>query len=112
MPDASVLTMKCVVINYGYGRKSFPTRVGNLFINRLVPFTTDDMGVVEDLRRFEYVNKLTFEFIEDKIAVDYYGKTPIWELRKAAAGLGIKGCFYMRKPEIIKLLEENNATSI
>ena len=111
MPDASVLTMKCVVINYGYGRKSFPTRVGNLFINRMVPFTTDDMGVVEDLRRFEHVNKLTFEFIEDKNAEDYE-KTPIWELRKAAAGLGIKGCFCMRKPEIIRLLEEKDATSI
>ena len=114
MPDASVLSpMLTNVINYGYGRKSFPTRVGNLFIDRLMPFPVRDPGVLEDLKRFEKSDCLGFEEVESvRKATCRFDGLSINELRKTAAHNGIKGCFLMRKPDIIKLLEENNATSI
>jgi len=101
------------VINYGYGRKSFPTRVGNLFIDRLIPFPVNDPGVLEDLKHFEKSDCLGFEEVEPvRKATCKFDGLSINELRKAATRAGIKGCFLMRKPDIIKLLEENNATSI
>lgn len=114
MPDTSVLsTMLTNVINYGYERKSFPTRVGNLFIDRLMPFPVSDPGVLEDLKHFEQSDCLGFEEVEPlrKATCEFDGLS-INELRKAATRAGIKGSFYMKKPEIIKQLEDNNATSI
>ena len=98
------------VINYGYGRKSFPTRVGNLFIDRLTPFPVTDLGVLEDLKHFEKSDKLGFEAVEYDLKSSKYAKNPINDLRRAAAQMGIKGVFAMKKSELIQKLEEHNGT--
>lgn len=116
----------CIVTNYGFRRKTFPTRIGNLFINRLSPMEINDekfadsRGVVEDLRVFEQSDKLGFEVVVDdenghpsptrpSPGIDY-AAYHINELRKIAAGLGVRGVFFMKKAEIIQLLEEQNGT--
>ena len=106
------------VTNYGYGRKTFPTRIGNIFIERLMPFDVDDEGVLEDLKVFEQSDKLGFEVIEPsrpeapvplRPKVDYSGYR-INELRAIAAERGVKGTFSMKKVDLIKILEDKNAT--
>lgn len=116
----------CTVTKYGGGRTTFPTRIGNLFINRLTPLEINDKkfadprDIVKDLRVFEQSDKLGFEVAVD----DENGRPPptrprpgidytayhINELRKIAAGLGAKGVFFMKKIEIIQFLEEQNGT--
>lgn len=117
MPHPSVLKMSFTVINYGNYRRIFPTRIGNIFINRLVPYDFSDDGVMEDLKRFEKSDSLEFKIIEstepkperkEKIDFNLYR---INELRSIVAGKGIKGAFSMRKADLIKKLEEKNATS-
>jgi len=108
------------VTNYGYGRKTFPTRIGNIFIERLMPFDVDDEGVLEDLKVFEQSDKLGFEVIEPsrpeapeppRQKVDY-GGFRINELRAIAAEMGVKGTFSMKKVDLIKILEDKNATRV
>ena len=120
LPDSRLLTMIATVTNYGYGRKSFPTRIGNVYLERLMPFEVDDEGVLADLKVFEQSDKLGFEIVnasrpEAPISlrpkVDYSGYR-INELRSIATERGLKGAFRMRKVDLIKLLEDNNATSI
>lgn len=98
----------------------FPTRIGNLYLERLMPFEVDDEGVLDDLKVFEQSDKLGFEVIHpsrpeapipSRPMVDFGGYR-INELRAIAAERGIKGTFRMRKVDLIKLLEDNNATSI
>jgi len=98
------------VINYGYGRKSFPTRVGNLFIDRLKPFPVTDPGVLEDLKRFEKSDKLGFSIKERDWKSSEFAKRPINDLRRTATQMGIKGVFTMKKSELIQNLEEYNGT--
>ena len=120
MPHPCVLKMRCTVINYGNYRKTFPTRIGNLFIDRLVPYEVCDEGVLEDLRRFEQSDFLEFKVIESskpeapeppRPSVDYGGYR-INELRAIAAESGMKGTFSMKKADLIKKLEEKNVTSV
>lgn len=108
------------VTNYGYGRKTFPTRIGNLYLERLMPFEVHDEGVLKDLERFETSDRLGIEVIEPgrpeapkplRQTVDYSGYR-INELRSIATEKGIKGAFRMRKVDLIKRLEDKNATSI
>ena len=108
------------VTNYGYGRKTFPTRIGNIYLERLMPFDVDDEGVLEDLKVFEQSDKLGFEIIKTsrpeapvplRPKVDYSGYR-INELRSIAAEMGEKGVFRMRKVDLIRILEDKNATSI
>ncbi len=104
-----------MVTNYGYGRKTFPTRIGNLFIDRLRPYPIYDRGVIEDLKRFESTDKLGFKVVVDdenghpptrpQSGIDYVAYS-INELRSIAAGKGFKEAFFMKKAEIIKKLEE------
>lgn len=106
------------VTNYGYGRKTFPTRIGNIYLERLMPFEVYDEGVLEDLKVFEQSDKLGFEVIEpsrpeapvpSRPTVDYDGYR-INELRAIAAERGVKGTFSMKKVDLIKILEDKNAT--
>ena len=110
--------MYCTVTNYGYGRKTFPTRIGNIYLERLMPFDVYDKGVLEDLKRFEQSDQLGFEVIEPsrpeapvppRFRIDYSGYR-INELRAIAAERGVKGTFSMKKVDLIKILEEKNAT--
>ncbi len=112
--------MIATVTNYGYGRKSFPTRIGNVYLERLMPFEVDDEGVLDDLKVFEQSDKLGFEIVKPsrpeapislRPKVDYSGYR-INELRSIATERGLKGAFRMRKVDLIKLLEDNNGTSI
>jgi len=107
---------ECKVINYGYGRMVFPTRIGNLYIDRLKPYKINDRGVMQDLRRFEFTDKLGFEVVVDdengqtpiiptKSGIDYVAYS-INELRSIAAGKGVKKTFFMKKDDLIKILEE------
>jgi len=94
----------------------FPTRIGNLSIGRFEELPITDRGVYEDLKRFEQSDKLGF-----KVEVDDenghppapadsgtdYGALTINELRKIAAGKGVKGAFFMKKVDLIKLLKED-----
>jgi hypothetical protein len=116
----------CTVTNYGSRRKTFPTRIGNLFIDQLRPMEISDAkfadprGVIEDLKVFEQSEKLGFEVVVDdenghpsptrqEPGIDY-AAFHINELRKRAAGLGVKGVFFKKKAEIIQILEEQNGT--
>lgn len=108
------------VTNYGYGRKTFPTRIGNIYLDRLMPFDVDDEGVLDDLKVFEQSDKLGFEIIEPRRpeapvplrpTVDYSGYR-INELHAIAAEKGIKGVFRMRKVDLIQILEDKHGTSI
>ena len=112
--------MRCIVTNYGYGRMTFPTRIGNLFINRLMPYEVCDKGVLEDLKRFEQSDHLGFEILEPSRpeapaplsqGVDY-SDCRINELRAIAAGKGVKGTFSMKKVDLIQKLEEQHGTSL
>lgn len=120
LPDPQVLTMLAKVTNYGYGRKTFPTRIGNIYLERLMPFDVDDKGVLDDLKVFEQSDKLGFEILEpsrpeapvpspQKFGYDGYR---INELRSIAVGKGIKGVFRMRKVDLIQILEDKHGTSI
>jgi len=108
------------VTNYGYGRKTFPTRIGNIYLERLMPFNVDDKGVLEDLKVFEQSDKLGFEVIEPSrpeapvpLTQKFgYSGYRINELRAIAAEKGIKGVFRMRKVDLIQILEEKHGTSI
>lgn len=120
LPNSRVLIMLATVTNYGYGRKVFPTRIGNIYLERLMPFEVDDEGVLDDLKVFEQSDKLGFEIkrtsrpeapVPSRPTVDFGGYR-INELRAIAAERGIKGTFRMRKVDLIKLLEDNNGTSI
>ena len=113
--------MLAKVTNYGYGRKTFPTRIGNLYLDRLVPFEVYDKGVLDDLKVFEQSDKLGFEILEPsrpeapvslRQDVDYSGYR-INELRAIAAGKGVKGTFSMKKVDLIqKLKEDKHGTRI
>ena len=112
--------MIATVTNYGYGRKSFPTRIGNVYLERLMPFKIDDEGVLADLKVFEQSDKLGFEIVKPsrpeapislRPKVDYSGYR-INELRSIASERGLKGAFRMRKVDLIKLLEDNDGTNI
>ncbi len=108
---------RCEVTNYGYVRKTFPTRKGNLFLDRLRPLVIEDRGVYVDLKRFEASDKLGFQVVVDdengrhparseKSGIDYVAYS-INELRSIATGKGIKGAFFLRKADLIKKLEED-----
>ncbi len=108
------------VTNYGYGRKTFPTRIGNIYLERLMPFDIDNKGVLDDFKVFEQSDKLGFEILEPsrpeapvplRPMVDYSGYR-INELRAIAAEKGIKGVFRMRKVDLIQILEDKHGTSI
>ena len=112
--------MLAKVTNYGYGRKTFPTRIGNIYLERLMPFDIDDKGVLDDLKVFEQSDKLGFEILEPsrpeapvplRQKIDYSGYR-INELRAIAAEKGIKGVFRMRKVDLIQILEDKHGTSI
>jgi len=93
----------------------FPTRIGNLSIGRLGELKVTDRGVYEDLKRFEFSDKLGFKVIVDDenghppasaepgIDID---ALPINELRRIASGKGVKGTFSMKKVDLIKTLKE------
>ena len=102
------MAMLVEVINYGFGRKSFPTRVGNLFIDRLKPFFVTDPGILEDLKRYEKSDKLGFSTKEQDWKSSEFAKHPINDLRRVAAQMGIKDVFAMKKSKLIQILEENN----
>ena len=124
--------MQCIVINYGRPR-AFPTRAGNIFLNRHEPTEVCDEGVLDDLKRFEKSDLLSIEVLEPSRpeapaplsqGVDYsgcrinelrgwemlwgvdYSGCRINELRAIAAGRGVKGTFSMKKVDLIKKLEE------
>ncbi len=112
--------MLAKVTNYGYGRKTFPTRIGNIYLERLIPFDIDNKGVLDDLKVFEQTDKLGFEILEPsrpeapvplRPMVDYSGYR-INELRAIAAEKGIKGVFRMRKVDLIQILEDKHGTRI
>ncbi|MBA7485412.1 hypothetical protein ES707_20958 [subsurface metagenome] len=113
MPHPQVLTMQCIVTNYGRPR-AFPTRAGNIFLNRHEPTEVCDEGVLDDLKRFEQSDLLSIEVLEPSRpeapaplsqGVDY-SECRINELRAIAAGKGVKGAFSMKKVDLIKKLEE------
>ncbi len=99
---------------------TFPTRIGNLFINRLMPYEVCDEGVLEDLKRFEQSDHLGFEIIKSSKPeapkslpqVINYSDYRINELRAIVAGRGVKGAFFMKKADLIKKLEEKHGTSL
>ncbi|HDZ39338.1 MAG TPA: hypothetical protein ENH62_13850 [Marinobacter sp.] len=99
---------------------TFPTRIGNLFINRLMPYEVCDEGVLEDLKRFEQSDHLGFEIIkssrpeapESLPQTINYSDYRINELRAIVAGRGVEGAFFMKKVDLIKKLEEKNGTSL
>ena len=115
---------QCIVTNFGFNRMAFPTRIGNLYIERLIPFSVSDdkfndpQGVIEDLRVFEKSDKLGFEVVVDdengqhstEPAIDYAERT-INELRSIATGRGVKRAFFMKKAELIKILKEEDNES-
>ncbi len=93
----------------------FPTRIGNLSIGRFRELKVTDRGVFDDLKRFEFSDKLGFKVEVD----DENGHPPasagpgidldaltINELRRIASGKGVKGAFYMKKADLIKTLKE------
>lgn len=96
------------ITNFG-GPRLFPTCVGNFFLGRLTPVRTENKRLVEELRNY---NKRSDIFLEIKILEDDppvdYSKYKIYELRSIAAKAGIEGFFTMRKPDLIKKLEEKN----
>jgi len=109
--------MQCIVTNYGRPR-AFPTRIGNIFLNRHEPTEVCDEGLLEDLKRFKHTELLGFEVIESsrpeapaplRQGVDYSG-CRINELRAIAAGKGVKGTFSMKKVDLIKKLEDKHGT--
>ncbi len=113
------MKMRCIVTNYGYGRMTFPTRIGNLFINRLMPYEVCDEGVLEDLKRFEQSDHLGFEIKESSrpeapksLSQINYSDYRINELRAIVAGRGVEGAFFMKKVDLIKKLEEKHGTSL
>jgi len=112
--------MRCIVTNYGYGRRTFPTRIGNIFIDRLMPYEICDEGVLVDLKVFEQSDKLGFEIIEPSrpeapvpLPQEFgYNGYRINELRAIAAEKGVKGTFSMKKVDLIKKLEEKHGTRV
>ena len=118
----------CIVTNYGRGRETFPTRIGDLFIKTRIPyaiydnpqngahgaFHEDARGIVEDLQVCEKIDKLGFEVVVDdenghpseKPAIDYATGHSINDLRRIAAERGVTGVFFMKKAQLIQILQE------
>ena len=101
---------KATVINYGRSQH-FPTCIGNLYLecNRV----HDDIvnrQALEELSKWKYVDVEIVEgsFDSPKIDYSYFG---INTLRKMAVQAGIKGGFTMKKPALIKKLEEKDGIS-
>ncbi len=94
----------------------FPTRIGNLSIGRLRELKVTDRGVYEDLKRFEFSDKLGFKVVVDDEnghspasadpGIDF-GAYSINELRSIASGKGVKEAFFMKKADLIKILKED-----
>lgn len=101
--------MKAQVVNYGRPMP-FNTRAGNIRVPRMRPFIVHDPRIVEDLRKYPYIKIRILEGALGKPLIDY-SSYRINELRNIAAGLGIEGSFFMKKPELIKRLEESNGIS-
>ncbi len=93
----------------------FPTRIGNLSIGKFRELRITDRGVFEDLKRYEFSDKLGFKVeVDDENGhppasagpgIDF-GALTINELRSTASGKGVKGAFYMKKVDLIKTLKE------
>lgn len=118
----------CIVTNYGNSRITFPTRIGDLYIARRIPYALYDSpqngahgafhvearGIVEDLKRFEKSDMLGFEVVVDdenghpseEPTIDYATGHSINELRVIAAGRGVKRVFFMKKAQLIQILQE------
>lgn len=92
------------ITNYSY-RRIFPTCLGNMFIARQKPIELRHSKAINELSHFKDV---LVEVLEPDERIDY-GRYPIHQLRKIATQVGIKGSFFMKKIELIKKLEEQNA---
>lgn len=91
------------ITNFSF-RKRFPTCLGVLFLPRYKQIELSDPQAIKDLSRFPYME---IEFIEGPAN---FVRMSINQLRHVATQKGIKGSFFMKKAELIKKLEGQNAT--
>ena len=94
-----MLRMKARIINYSY-RKNFPTCLGNIFLPPQKPIILENAQAIKELGNFPSVQ---IEVLEPEETVDY-ASFPINQLRKIATKVGIKGAFFMKKAELVKIL--------
>lgn len=114
--------MQVRIENTGIKVERIPTRNGVYIFWPGMPeiLTNPDPTDIEVIRNFaeRQFSYLKIEVIEEKPKAEPEAMSPspdlshfkIWELRSAAAKLGIEGYFTMKKAELIKKLEERNAT--
>ena len=107
--------MRVEVLNFGLPR-TIPTCQGNIFIPRQIPvpmnlkeLAAQELEAMPNIH-VNYLDRSDEEKERRQPKIDY-SKYPINALRSIAASLKVEGFFTMKKVDLIKKLEENNATS-
>ena len=96
------------IINNGH-RRVYPTCIGDLRIPKGQEYTLEDKKAIEEL---SYYPDLTIEVIREDPACIDYSKYPVNQLRNIVAKTGRKDSFFMKKVDLIKLLEEQHESTI
>lgn len=98
------------ILNNGH-RAVYPTCIGDLRIPQGQYYELGDKKAIEELQQYP---DLCVEIIEKDIATPAfdYAQYPVNHLRNIASKLGIARTFFMKKVDLIKLLEEQHESTI
>ena len=92
------------ILNNGH-RPVYPTCIGDLRIPKGQYYELEDKKAIEELQEYP---DLCVEIIEKDVEITAikFAKYPVNHLRNIASKLGIERTFFMKKVDLIKLLEE------
>lgn len=92
------------ILNNGH-RPVYPTCIGDLRIPKGQYYELNDKKAIEELQEYP---DLMVEILEQDIAIPTvnFSLYPVNHLRNIASKLGIERTFFMKKVDLIKLLEE------
>ena len=98
------------IINNGH-RRVYPTCIGDLRIPKGQYYDLKDRKAIEELQQYP---ELCVEIVEKDIVMPaiVYAMYPINQLRNIASKIGIKNAFFLKKVDLIKILEETHESTI
>jgi len=98
------------ILNNGH-RKVYPTCIGDLRIPKGQYYELEDKHAIQELQEYP---DLCVEIIKGDVMIPaiVYAKYPVNQLRNIASKLGIKRSFFLKKVDLIKILEETHESTI